>query len=103
MMRDIARQVPLFGELVDADEWWAFMFAGMYGQDIVENPLRQEVPTAPLFIVRNKKRTKDMTVSTGAEFITVLYAFGNNRGVEWSDPKWKAEMAQYEEEMRKAA
>lgn len=103
MVRDISRQVPLFGEMVSADEWWVFFFACMYGQDTVENPLRQELDTAPLFIVRNKKRTKDLTVSTGAQFITILYAFGNVRGVQWSDPKWKAEMAMYEEEARRAA
>lgn len=103
MIRDIARQVPLFGESATPDEWWAFLFAGLYGQQVVENPWRQELPTAPLFIVRNTKRTKDLTVTTGAELITVLYAFGNNRCVEWSDPKWKAEMAQYEEEARRAA
>lgn len=90
MVRDIARQVPLFGEQATADEWWAFIFAGLYGQAVVENPFRSEIESAPMFIVRNNKRTKDLTVSTGAELITLLYAFGNTRGVEWSDPEWKA-------------
>ena len=98
MVRDIAKQVELFGEMASADEWWVFIFAGLYGQDVVENPFRRELPTAPMFIVRNNKRTKDLTVSTGAQLITLLYAFGNNHGVEWSDPKWKAEMAAYEKE-----
>jgi hypothetical protein len=97
MVRDIAKQVPLFGEMASADEWWVFVFACLYGQDIVENPFERELPTAPRFIVRNNKRTKDLTVSTGAQLITLLYAFGNNRGVQWSDPKWKAEMAEYEQ------
>lgn len=92
MVRDIAKQVPLFGEMASAEEWWLFIFAGLYGQDVVENPFRRELPTAPMFIVRNNKRTKDLTVSTGAEMITLLYAFGNTRGVRWSDPKWVAEM-----------
>ena len=103
MVRDIAKQVPLFGEMASPEEWWAFIFAGMYGQDVVENPFRQELPTAPMFIVRNNKRTKDLTVTTGAQLITLLYAFGNNRGVRWSDPKWIAEMQSYQEEARKAA
>lgn len=97
MVRDIAKQVPLFGEMASAEEWWLFIFSGLYGQDVVENPFRRELPTAPMFIVRNNKRTKDLTVSTGAQLITLLYAFGNTRGVEWSDPKWKAEMAAYQE------
>lgn len=102
MVRDIAAQVPLFGEMTTPDEWWLFIFAGLYGQDVVENPFRQELPTAPRFIVRNNKRTKDLTVSTGAELITLLYAFGNNRSVDWSDPKWKAEMASYQQEAEQA-
>jgi hypothetical protein len=60
-------------------------------------PSRHE-QRAPMFVVRNNKRTADLTVSTGAQLITLLYAFGNTRGVEWSDPKWKAEMEFYEQE-----
>lgn len=95
MVRDIAKQVPLFGEMASPDEWWVFVFACLYGQDIVENPFRGELPTTPMMVVRNNKRTKDLTVSTGAQLITLLYAFGNTRGVDWSDPRWKAEMAEY--------
>jgi hypothetical protein len=103
MVRDISKQVDFFGRKAPADEWWTFLFAGAFGQEVVKNPIYQDLPDAPEFIVRNKKRTKDLTVSTAAEFITVLYAFGNRRGVEWSDPKWKAEMAAYEEQARRAA
>ena len=103
MVRDISKQVPLFGEMASAEEWWLFIFAGLYGQDVVENPFRRELPTAPMFIVRNNKRTKDLTVSGGAEMITLLYAFGNTRGVEWSDPKAKAEIAQLMAESQRRA
>lgn len=103
MVRDIANQVQLFGEWATPDEWWAFIFACLYGQAVVENPFHRELPTTPLFVVRNNKRTADLTVSTGAQLITLLYAFGNTRGVKWSDPKWKAEMEFYEQETRKAA
>ena len=102
MVRDISRQVPLFGEMATADEWWAFIFAGLYGQDVVENPFRRELPSAPMFVVRNNKRTKDLTVTTGAQLITLLYAFGNARGVEWTDPEWKAMLKQQETERRAA-
>lgn len=90
MVRDIAKQVPLFGEMVSPEEWWVFIFGCLYGQDVVENPFRHELPSAPMFIVRNNKRTKDLTVSTGAQLITLLYAFGNTRGVEWSSPEDRA-------------
>lgn len=98
MVRDIAKQVPLYGEMASADEWWTFFFACLYGQEVLENPMRGELPTAPIFVLRNKRRTKDLSVTDGAAFITLLYAFGNTRGVEWSDPKWKAEMAAYQQE-----
>ena len=100
MVRDIAKQVPLFGEMASAEEWWVFIFAGLYGQDVVENPFRRELPTAPMFVVRNNKRTKNLNVTNGAELITVLYAFGATKGVEWSDPEWKA---MREQESRQAA
>ena len=103
MVRDISRQVPLFGEMASADEWWVFIFSCLYGQETVENPWRGELSSAPMFVVRNKKRTKDLTVTTGAELITLLYAFGNPRGVKWTDPKEIAERKAWEEEAQRAA
>jgi hypothetical protein len=98
MLRDISKQIPLFGEMAPMPEWKIFVFACLFGQDCVENPWARELPSAPRFVVRNNKRTNDLTVSGGAQLITLLYSFGNTRGVEWSDPKWKAEMAAYAQE-----
>lgn len=103
MVRDIASQYPFNGQMLGPEEWWALIFAGAYGQEVVPNPFHQQFPTAPMFIIRNKKRTKDLNVTNGAELITALYAFGNERGVQWSDPKWREEMAFYEEEARRWA
>ncbi len=103
MVGDIAKQVPLFGEMASKDEWWAFFFACLYGQEVLDNPMRGELPSAPLFVLRNKRRTGDLNVTDGATLITLLYAFGNTRGVEWSDPKWRAEMAQYAAEAQRLA
>jgi hypothetical protein len=79
MVRDISKQIRLFEEWATPDEWWLFIFSCLYGQELVENPFRQELPSAPMFVVRNNKRTADLTVSTGAQLITLLYAFGNTR------------------------
>lgn len=107
MVRDIANQCTFNGERLCADEWWIVVFAGAYGQEVLPNPFHQQFPSAPMFIVRNKKRTAHLTVSTGAELITALYAFGNERCVSWSDLKWKADMEAYarmaQEPMRIAA
>lgn len=104
MVRDISKQVKFQNHYyLSADEWWVFFFAGAYGQEIVPNPLHQDFPDAPLFIMRNKKRTADLNVTDGSQFITALYAFGNTRGVEWSDPKWKAEFEADQKEAQRWA
>ena len=103
MVRDIARDATFNGQKMSADEWWSLIFAGAYGQEVVPNPFHQQFPSAPMFVIRNKKRTRDLNVSNGAELITALYAFGNEKGVEWSDPQWKEEQRFYEEERKRWA
>jgi hypothetical protein len=98
MIRDISNQVRFDGERWDVDEWKLFLFAAAFGQRVVKNPFDNRSP-----VVLNNKRTKTSSVSNAAEMITQLYAFGNERGVKWSDPKWKAEMAAYQDEARLAA
>lgn len=102
MIRDISRQVKWAGEMMDEHEWKLIIFGGAYGQDFVPNPMRG-APGAPNFVIRNKRRTRTLTVTTGAELITQLYAFGNENGVEWTDPEWLAMRAQEAEEARRAA
>jgi hypothetical protein len=93
MIRDIAKQVPFQGELLTPEEWKLLIFAAIHGQAVVPNPI-----TGQGFVVWNKKRTKDLSVTTGAELITQLYAFGAEKGVEWSDPSWQAMRAQEAQE-----
>lgn len=103
MVGDIAKQIPLFGEMASKDEWWVFFFSCLYGQEVLENPMYGELPTAPRFVLRNNRRTIDLNVTDGATFITLLYAFGNTRGVEWSDPKARAEQAAWAKEAERLA
>lgn len=98
MIRDISKQVCFDGEMWKPDEWKLFLFAAAFGQRVVKNPFDNRSP-----VVVNVKRTRTSSVSNAAELITQLYAFGNERGVRWSDPKWRAEMEQYEQEARRAA
>lgn len=93
MIRDISTQVRFDGDWWTPDEWKLFLFAAAFGQRVVKNPFDNRTP-----VVVNVKRTRSSTVSNAAELITQLYAFGNERGVEWSDPKWKAEMEFYQRE-----
>ena len=98
MIRDIARQVQFDGEWWTPDEWKLFLFAAAFGQRVVKNPFDNRAP-----VVVNVKRTRSSTVSNAAELITQLYAFGNERGVEWTDPKDRAEREAWKEETRRAA
>lgn len=100
MVRDIANQVEWAGEFLHEDEWKLLILAGAYGQDVVPNPLHdQEDPLSPPFLIRNKRRTRDLSKSgdkSMAELITQLEAFGSQKGVQWTDPKWLAQMAEAE-------
>lgn len=100
MIRDIARQVPFAGEMIDEAEWKLFIFAGFYGQDVVQNPFYDASdPMMPAFIIRNRKRTRDLEKSgdkSMADLITQLLAFGDGKQVQWSDPEWIAYLKQCE-------
>lgn len=99
MLRDIARQVPWAGEMMDEHEWKLLVYAAAYGQDVVPNPFN---PTGG-FVIRNKKRTRDVSMPSMAELITQLYAFGAEHRVEWTDPEWVATRQSEQEEARRAA
>lgn len=94
MVRDISRQVEWAGEMMDEHEWKLLILAGAHGQQVVPNPLHDSSdPESPAFLIRNKKRTRDLSKSGDkgmADLITQLLAFGAEKGVEWTDPEWKA-------------
>jgi hypothetical protein len=84
MIRDISRQVPYAGSLHD-EKWWKPMLLGAHGgQDVVPHPF--DPHAAP--IVVNRKHSSGLG-KTGdgsmADFITQIQAFGDERGVKWSN------------------
>lgn len=81
MVRDIARQIPWAGEMMDEHEWKLLILAGAYGQDVVPNPLGDG------FVVRNRKRVRLLPKMDMTDLITQLFAFGAEKGVEWTDPE----------------
>lgn len=93
MCRDFARQIPVWCEMQMSDEDWKRLFlAGACGQKIVPNPIGEG------FIVMNTKRIRGIEKATLAEVITAMLAFGNERGVEWSDPEWQSYLAEMKRE-----
>ena len=81
MVRDISRQVEWAGEMMDEHEWKLILIAGAYGQVVIPNPLGDG------FIVRNKQRVRSMLKPNMTDLITQLFAFGNEKGVQWTDPE----------------
>lgn len=84
MIRDISRQVEWDGERHD-EAWWKFILLGAaYGQHFVRNPFGDG------FVCANRRRSSGLEVPTMADLITQLTAFGNEKGVVWTDPEWQS-------------
>lgn len=84
MIRDIADQVEWAGERMDVHEWKLLLIAAAYGQKILPNPF------GGTFIVKNNRRSSSLYKPEMADLITQMLAFGNERGVNWTDPSWQA-------------
>mgnify|MGYP001256756441 CR=1 FL=1 len=91
MCRDLANQMEWAGGKMDEKEWKLLLVAAHMGQKIVPNPF------GGAFVVMNNARTRDMPRPTMSDLITQVYAFGDERGVRWSDPKEVSYMKEYGE------
>lgn len=80
MVRDISKQVKWAGEYLDEEDWKRLILAGVYGQKVVPNPIGDG------FIVMNNRRATGLEVEKTTDLITMLFAFGNENLVEWTDP-----------------
>lgn len=90
MVRDIARDIPVWCEMpTDEEDWKRLLLAGAFGQKVVPNPIGDG------FIVMNTKRVRGMEKPNMTELITQIMAFGNERGVRWTDPEWLALVAEH--------
>lgn len=78
---DIAEQVQWADDWMDTEDWKRLVLAAAYGQKTVPNPFDPHAP----FIVVNKRRSRGLNVPTMADLITQILAFGDDRGVKWSD------------------
>jgi hypothetical protein len=83
MLEDFAAQVPwpINGTLglIDAEDWKAILTAAFEQEG-------RMVPGLRGGFVMLGARTSRYTKPKMADFITFLYAEGNDRGVEWSEP-----------------
>lgn len=92
MVRDISAQLEWAGEKLDEEDWKRLILAGAYGQKVVPNPFR------PGFVVMNSERVRSMKMPRMTDLITMMLAFGNERGVQWTDPEWQSYLKSINEE-----
>ena len=86
MCKDFEKQCEWAGGNMGAEDWKRLFLAAHFGQRVVPNPFGGS------FVVMNNKRSSELSVSKMAELISQMTAFGNERGVQWSDPEWQREM-----------
>ena len=78
MLGDVARQVDWYGQKLTSKEW----------KDVFSAVLKKQkvVPGIEGGFVVLGTRTSKMPKSEMSELIELMYAFGAERGVQWSDP-----------------
>jgi len=76
---DLSKQVPWFGKSLTAEGWKDFITAHLNGQELVPNM------DGTGFVALGKgKSTSDMTIAEMTAVIDLAHAFGDERGVRWS-------------------
>ena len=80
MLADIAGQADWHGIKLNAEEWKDLLSAGLVQSRVVPNLEGNG------FVILGQ-RTSKLTKSQFAALIELLYAFGTERGVTWSDPE----------------
>jgi NinB protein len=80
MLKDIADQVVWHGKKLISEQWKDLFTASLFRQTVVPNL------EGDGFIACGT-RTSKMSVREMADLIELMYAFGSERGVVWSEPK----------------
>jgi hypothetical protein len=91
MLADLSRQVEWYGQQLTSEEW----------KDILTAALKKQkaVPGIDGGFVVIGARTRNMTIREMSDLVDLMYAFGAEKNVQWSEPA----MQGYEEMTRGAA
>lgn len=84
MLNDVARQVPWHGLTLTADDW-KIIFLDALGQE-----MRLVPNVAGTGFVGLGRSSSRLSKALFSDLIELIYAFGAERGVKWSDPAEKA-------------
>lgn len=78
MLADLSRQVEWYGQRLTSDEW----------KDVLTAALKKQkaVPGIDGGFVVIGARTRNMTIREMSDLVELMYAFGAERDVKWSDP-----------------
>ncbi|ARK42633.1 recombination protein NinB [Burkholderia pseudomallei] len=78
MLADVSRQVDWYGQKLTSEEW----------KDVLTAALKKQkaVPGIDGGFVVIGARTRNMTIKEMSELVELMYAFGAERDVKWSDP-----------------
>lgn len=94
MLRDIARQVPWYGQTRTPEDWKHLITAHLTGQEVV--------PGIGGGFVQLGQSTRKMSIKQMGDVIECAYWFGTEHDVIWTDPLEQALIDQYEAEARSA-
>jgi len=78
MLADVSRQVDWYGQKLTSEEW----------KDVLTAALKKQkaVPGLDGGFVVIGARTRNMTIREMSDLVELMYAFGAERDVKWSDP-----------------
>ena len=78
MLTDVSKQVNWYGEKLDTEDW----------KDVCMSSLNKQraVPGIDGGFVGLNRRTKELDKEGFAQLIEVIYAFGSEHNVAWSEP-----------------
>lgn len=83
---DVARQVEWYGEHLSAEDWKTILTASLRKARVV--PGLDAGTLVPLGLSTSKMSKRDLSA-----LLELIYAFGSERGVVWSDPAFRDERA----------
>ena len=78
MLNDIQKQVNWYGDSLDTDDWKAMFMASLSKQ--------RAVPGIDGGFVGLSQRSSKLNKEEFSDLIEVIYAFGSERNVAWSEP-----------------
>lgn len=84
MLADVSRQLIWYGRKISKEGWKDMFSAALKGQEAVPGI------DGNSFVILGEHTSK-MTVAEMSDMIELMYAFGAERGIRWSDPTFPQE------------